>query len=90
MRVCVCACACACACVRVCVCVCVTQKTIPSGIYLAQKGFRVVGFDFSPEAIEIAVQRAANAGMYTHYICIYIYVCIKIYVYIHTHMYIES
>jgi len=90
MRVCVCA--CACACVRVCVCVCVTQKTIPSGIYLAQKGYRVVGFDFSPEAIEIAVQRAANAGMYTHYIFIYKYmcVCIKIYIYIHTYIYIES
>jgi len=34
-----------------------------NGIYLAQKGYRVVGFDFSPEAIEIAVQRAANAGV---------------------------
>jgi SAM-dependent methyltransferase len=34
-----------------------------NGIYLAQKGYKVVGFDFSPEAIEIAKQRAAAAGV---------------------------
>lgn len=33
-----------------------------TGIYLAQKGYRVVGFDFSAEAIEIAVKRASDAG----------------------------
>ena len=34
-----------------------------NGIYLACKGYKVVGFDFSPEAIEIAKHRAADAGV---------------------------
>mmetsp|Transcript_49140 Transcript_49140/g.100291 ORF Transcript_49140/g.100291 Transcript_49140/m.100291 type:complete len:276 (-) Transcript_49140:291-1118(-) len=32
-----------------------------NAIYLAQKGYECVGFDFSPEAISIARQRAADA-----------------------------
>jgi SAM-dependent methyltransferase len=34
-----------------------------NGIFLAQKGYRVVGFDFSPEAIVEAKRRAAEADV---------------------------
>ena len=34
-----------------------------NGIFLAQKGYRVVGFDFSPEAISEARTRATSAGV---------------------------
>ncbi|KAJ1470394.1 S-adenosyl-L-methionine-dependent methyltransferase [Baffinella frigidus] len=34
-----------------------------NGIYLAKKGYTVVGFDFSEEAIEVAKKRAKEAGV---------------------------
>jgi len=40
-------------------------------------------YAYSPEAIGIAVQRAADAGMYIHLM----YICIKICIYIHTYAY---
>ena len=33
-----------------------------NGIFLAQKGYRVVGFDFSPEAISVDVPSCPNAN----------------------------